>query len=377
MQKTVYADYAAATPIDKNISNIVHECEETFGNPSSIHSFGRIAADRLNKSRQVAAEFLNSSASEIFFTGSGSESNNLAIIGLAKANKEKGNHIITSAIEHPSVLNTCRSLEKEGFEVTYLPVDSSGLVNSKDFESAIRPETIFASIHIANSELGVIQPITALAKIAKNNNIILHSDACQATSYLDLNVENLGVDLLTVNSSKCYGPRGVALLYVRSGIKIFPIIFGGGQEQSLRSGTENLPAIVGFAAALELAKKNRIDEYNRIEQLRNQLQKSLETINGITINSKLADRSPNHLSVTIGNTNETNLVSALDKLGVAVSSGSACSSSTATDSHVLSAIGLTSTEINNTIRISLGRESSTKQIEYIFSVIKKLASNNN
>ncbi len=366
----VYADYAAATPTDPRVVDRVAEISAKFvGNPSSLHSFGTAAAKVLDESRQSVATFLHCQIDEVFFTSSGTESNNLAILGVARANSKQGNHIITSNIEHPSILNACRTLEREGFEVTYLPVDANGLVSGERLAKTLRPETILVSIHLANSEIGVIQNIADLVEIAKERKVLFHTDACQAATYLELDTHALGVDLLTFNGSKLYGPRGVAVLFVQSGVTIFPLIYGGGQEQSLRSGTENIPGIAGLALACQIATDCRFKDFGRVGQLRDELQEKLIAADCL-INVKEAPRLPNHLSVIIPST-ETNVVAALDRAGVAVSSGSACSSRAQTDSHVLAALGLTSEQINKTIRISLGRQTTGEDCVKIADEIKK------
>ncbi|MEX2012260.1 MAG: cysteine desulfurase family protein, partial [Patescibacteria group bacterium] len=269
----IYFDNAAATPIFPQVAEAMKPyLGGIFGNPSSVHMFGRQAAEALDSATASVAKFLNCQPSEVYFTGSGTESNNLALIGLAKANISNGKHIITTNIEHPSILNACTALEKEGFKVTYLPVDKNGLVSANQLKKALKKETILVSIHLANSEIGVVQPIAELAKITKEAGIYLHVDACQATAYLPLDTQLLKADLLTFNGSKAYGPRGVAVLYVRNGVDIFPIHFGGGQQQGLRSGTENVAGIVGLAKALEIITNKREKESKRLGQLRDELQ---------------------------------------------------------------------------------------------------------
>ncbi len=367
----VYADYAAATPTDPRVIERVSQVSaENFGNPSSRHMFGRQAEESLMAARSSIASFISANANEIYFTGSGTESNNLAILGIARANKTLGNHIITTAIEHPSVINSCRALEKDGFEITYLPVDEQGQVSVTDFQSAITSQTILATIHLANSEIGVVQDIGALSEIARAKNVIFHTDACQAASLLKLDVGELGVDALTFNGGKLYGPRGIAVLFVRENISIFPLVYGGGQEQSLRSGTENLPGIAGLAMAVEIATQQRDGDAVKVGDLRNSLQADLENL-GCIVNCRNANRLPNHLSVIVP-TNKTDLVQELDSLGIAVSSGSACSSRSQSDSHVLQAIGLTSTQINTTIRVSLGRGTTTEELAQIQKAVGHL-----
>jgi cysteine desulfurase len=368
--KQVYVDYAAATPIEPRVVERMSQVATEYGNPSSKHAFGRSAEQILTDSREVIAKFINAMADELYFTSTGTESNNLAILGIARANKSRGNHIITSAIEHPSVMNACRALAHDGFEVTYLPVSSDGYIDPVLFKEAIRPTTILASIHLANSEVGVVQDIAELAKLARDHNVIFHTDACQASAFIELDVQLFGVDALTFNGSKLYGPRGIAVLYVRDGISIFPLVYGGGQEQSLRSGTENVPAIAGLALAAQIAELSRSEDVLRIQGLRDALQQSLEAVGCLT-NCRTSKRLPNHLSVIVPTT-KTDLVAELDRRGIALSSGSACSSRSQADSHVLNAIGLTSEDINKTIRISLGRTTTSAEIKQISEAIAQL-----
>ncbi len=365
---SIYADFAAATPTDPRvIAAMKPYFTEKFGNPSSVHSFGQATSQAIESVKKTIAQCIGCEPNELVFTSGGTESNNLAILGVARANKQKGQHIIVSAIEHPSILNACKSLEKDGFEVTYLPVGRDGLVKSDDLESAISPDTTLISIHLANSEIGVIQDISVLTKIAKKHNVYFHTDACQAVAYMDVNVNKLGVDLLTFNGSKLYGPKGVGCLVVRKSVDIFPIIFGGGQQNSLRSGTENVPGIVGLAKALVISVGTGRKKAKQIEKLRNWLQIELPKLKNISINVADSPRLPNHLSVIINGV-EGNLVEKLNNFGLAISSGSACSSKTATDSHVLQSVGLTSEQINSTIRISLGRSTTKSDCQKIVDI---------
>lgn len=369
--KLIYADFAAATPTNPRVVDAMAPFQtEIFANPSSIHGFGHAAWIELNTSSEKIAKFLNSKTEEIYYTSCGTESNNLALIGVAKANKKKGQHIITTSIEHPSVLSACKSLEKDGWKVTYLPVTKTGLVEEDELKKALSEETILVSINLANSEIGVIQNIAKLAKIAKSCGAYFHTDACQPATFLELDVEKLGVDLLSFNGSKMYGPKGIAVLYVREGVQIFPILYGGGQQQSLRSGTENVPGIVGLAKACEIAVERRQKDYKEICRLRDNLQSQLEKLPGVKINCATSTRLPNHLSVTLEQAKATNLVEAFDQHGIAVSSGSACSSSSIVDSQVLQAVGLTSEQIHQTVRISLGRQTDSSDIECIAKTTK-------
>lgn len=370
---TVYADYAAATPTDSAVVKaMIPYLEGFFGNPSSLHQFGRAASEAIEMAKTDLSQFLNCEPKEICFTSGGTESNNLAILGVARANQIKGKHLITTEIEHPSILNACRSLEKDGYAVTYLSVGKNGLVDPKDLESAIKKDTTLVSIHLVNSEVGVIQNINDLSKITRRHQVFFHTDACQATTFINLDVNELGVDLLTINGSKAYGPKGVGLLYVRTGTTIFPILFGGGQQQSLRSGTENVASAVGLAAATKIIAKRRAADAKDIGKLRDLLQELLTKNPRTKINVSKSIRSPNHLSVTLVGGDNIDLVKLLDNEGIAVSAGSACSSRSLSDSHVLKAIGLSSAEIQTTIRISLGRTTTKLDCQKIAAAITRL-----
>jgi cysteine desulfurase len=372
----VYADYAATTPTEPRVVEAMSaSSRDTFGNPSSAHAFGRAASDQLSAARQTVAEFLNAEPGEIYFTASGTESNNLALIGCARAARKRGSHIITSSIEHPSIINACRALEKDGFEVTYVKPQENGVIWPEDIAGQVTDSTVLVSLHLANSEIGLIQDISAVAKAVKAANplTLLHTDACQASSLIALDSRKLGVDLLTFNGSKAYGPKGVAALFVKSGTAIFPLVYGGGQERSLRSGTENTPAVVGLGVALKIINENRSQDYARLETLRDDLQAALDGNTRVRINCLDAPRLPNHLSVTLAQTSSKDLVGALDQLGIMVSSGSACSSREIVESHVLAAIGLTGPEIHQTIRITLGRPTSAADCRRIAAAVLSLA----
>ncbi|QQG50210.1 MAG: cysteine desulfurase [Candidatus Berkelbacteria bacterium] len=371
----IYADYAAATPTDKKVALAMQPFfTNNFGNPSSNHNFGRFAADAVESSRAEIAKFINAKPKEVYFTGTGTESNNLAILGAARANKKTGNHIVTTQIEHPSVLTTCQALERDGLQVAYVAPHENGTVSPKQIASAVTAKTSLISVHLANSEIGVIQDVAAIVQAVKSKNpqTLVHVDACQATSFIEFDVQKLGVDLLAFNGSKAYGPKGIAVLYVRDKVSIFPLIYGGGQEQSLRSGTENVPGIVGLAEAVRIIKNNRQKDFIKISDLRDFLQAELKSLGNILVNCEDAPRLPNHLSVTLAKTKSTDLVRDLDAAGIAVSAGSACSSKSLAESHVLAAIGLNSQLANKTIRITLGRETTSSDCRTIIDTIKTL-----
>lgn len=372
MKDLVYADYAAATPTDPSVAAKVRNVSiNVIGNPSSSHEFGRAAQAELTQSKKTVATFIGAQPKDIYFTSCGTESNNLAVIGVARANRQKGQHIITTRIEHLSILNACRALNKDGWKVTYLPVDHDGLLNLEELKNALTAQTVLITTHFGNSEIGICQNIEEISKLTRETGVLLHIDACQAIAYLPFDVEKMGVDLLTFNGSKMYGPKGVAVLYVRDGVPIFPILYGGGQQQSLRSGTENVPAIVGLAAAAEITRK-RLSKFGQIQALRDELEQGMEKI-GLKINAKHPSRLPNHLSVTFPKFQGANIVEAFDQLGIAVSSGSACSSATFADSHVLASIGLSSKEINRTVRITLGWPTTKDEVGRIIKVAQKLS----
>lgn len=373
MSLMIYADYAAATPTDPAVVRAMEPYwSRVSGNPSSSHREGEKAAVALRDSRQTIARFLKAEPEEVYFTGSGTESNNLALLGVMRANRRRGNHLITSAIEHPSILNACRALERDDFKVTYLPVDHRGLINSEDLSKAITVKTVLISLHLANSEIGVIQDLAKISALARKRNVFIHTDACQAAPYLDLSTRKFGLDLLTFNGSKLYGPKGIGVLFVAGRVNIFPLIYGGGQERSLRSGTENLPAIVGLAKAVELITKWRDQESARIKNLRDQLQHMLYKNEKIKINFPNNSRLPNHLSITLDRAKNRDLVSELSERGIAVSTGSACSSRSLSQSHVLTALGFSSQQANATLRLTLGRWTISDEVRKIAKAVNGL-----
>jgi len=366
----IYLDFASATfvdPVVKKSMDVFFTKE--FGNPNSLHSLGLRSLKALCSARLSVAKNLNCSSEEIIFTGSGTESINLAIKGIFRANKSKGKHIIVSSVEHAAVLGVCKYLEDyEGAEVTYLPVDNFGRVSSKVLSAAIRPDTVLVSIIYGNNEIGTINNLKKLAGICKSKCVLFHSDACQA-GLLDVNVKNLGVDLFTLNGSKLYGPKGVGVLFIKKGTLIEPIIHGGGQEFGLRSGTECVPLIVGFAKALELCQKSKKKESARLIKLRDYFIKRLLKIPGTFINGHLVERLPNNVHVSFADIEGESLLLHLDKFGICASTGSACSGYSLMPSHVLSAIGLSKEVSNGSIRFTLGRSTSKKDIDFVLKVL--------
>ena len=349
-----------------------HYFSDKFGNPSSLNSIGRTAKEAIEQARDSVARLLNSFPNEIVFTSSGTESINLAIKGVARANKNKGNHIITSKAEHHAVLETCKYLAQEGFEITYLDVDGYGKIDIQELKEAIKKETILISIMYANNEIGTINNISEIGKIARENNVLFHTDACQATGYLDLDVNKLNVDLMTLNGSKIYAPKGVGVLFVKEGINIQPIIHGGGQEFGLRSGTENVPAIIGFAKALEIAQQEKDFETKRLTQLRNKLINSLLDVPNTILNGHPTDRLPNNVNISLLDIESEVTLSYLDELGIYASSGSACTSKKIEPSHVILAIGMPKNAAYGTIRFTLGKVTLEEDIDYVIESFKKV-----
>ncbi|TSC91343.1 MAG: cysteine desulfurase [Parcubacteria group bacterium Licking1014_17] len=365
MKKYVYLDYAAATPIDPIIRDFYVKQLEKYGNSSSLHKIGREAAKELEKSRRAIAEVLNSRPEEIIFTGSGTESNNLAILGVARANKNKGRHLITTQIEHKSVSDVFEHLGKEGFKITYIGVNNSGLVNPGDIAKSIRRDTTLISVICASNEIGTIQPISKIGEVIKKKRketgapAFFHTDACQASGFLPLDANKLNVDLMTINSSKIYGPKGAACLYIKRGIELEPVLYGGDHERGLRPGTVNVPAISAFAEALKIADFRKTGESKQLLKLRNYLIGELLKIPGASINGDIKNRLPNNINVSFKGIAGEMLVLLLDKNGVGVSIGSACTANETGPSHVLKAIGATK---NDNIRITMGRWTTKEEI---------------
>ncbi len=385
----IYLDYAATTPIDGGVLKaMMPYFSEKFGNASSIHSFGQEAITAIDQAREKSAKYFNCDFTEIIFTGSATESNNLAILGIARnfsrlaGSRTAGQfpiHIITTAIEHESVLEPLKELKKAGCEITYLPVDKEGLIKVSDLEKAIKDNTILISIIYANNEIGVMQPIKEIGKLLEKINkprrggakIYFHTDAVQALNYLECRPDWLKVDLLTFSGHKIYGPKGIGGLYVRKGMPLSPIVSGGGQEFGLRSGTENVSSIVGLAKAVELAFENKEKSYKKILNLRNQMLKDIIKNSKITekINGSRIYCLPNILNIRFSGISNETLIVALDRAGVAVSAGSACSGRALSASHVLTAIGLTSKQAKESIRISIGKNTTKQEITKAVRII--------
>ena len=376
--KTIYLDHAATTPLSPLVYKAMVSIEASiYGNPSSMHREGRRAFDILEQSRLDIATTIGAKPKEIIFTGSGTESDNLAIIGIAHAYKKYGRHIIVSAIEHKAVLASAHKLEKEGFTVTYLPVSKDGLIKVVDCVAAVRPDTILISIMHANNEIGTVEPITGLTAAIKKlrgekTTPLFHTDACQGVGMLPVDVSKLGVDLMTINSSKIYGPKGIGLLYVKSGIYPEPLIVGGDQESGKRAGTENITLAHGFALALQNAVTSREANVSKLIALRDYFIKELISVcPDIIINGHRKKRLPNNIHISVPYIEGESLVLMLDKFGVCCSTGSACSAIDLTPSHVLRAIGIKDELIHGSLRFSLGNSTTKEEIDYTVVSIKK------
>jgi len=369
----IYLDHAATTYVRPEVVEAMKKYfSEEFGNPGSFHTIGLRAKNSMEDSRLRVMKCLNANKpEEIIFTGSGTESVNLAIKGVARANRDKGKHLITSKVEHEAVLETFWYLEKyEGFEVTYLDVDKYGQVNPDDLRKAIREDTILITIMYANNEVGTIQPIKKLAEIAKEHKIYFHTDACQAAGALSIDVKELGVDMMTINGSKIYGPKGIGMLYVKRGVKLHPIIHGGGQENKMRSGTQNIPYIMGFTKALELAQEEREIESQRIAILRDKLVKGIEeNVPKVFVNGHPTERLPNSANIAILDVEGEAMMLYLNEYGICTSSGSACTSQSLDPSHVILAMGLPYEVAHGTLRFTLGKRTTEDEINKIIEVI--------
>jgi len=369
--KRIYMDHSATTPLDPQVLQaMLPFFSEKFGNASSLHSFGLEAKEALEDSRERVAKLLGADPEEIVFTSGGTESDNLALKGIARRNRGLGRHIITTQMEHPAILETCRKLGKEGFEVTYLPVTSQGLVEPAALEAAIRPDTILISVMHANNEVGTIQPIEEIGRIAAERDIYLHSDAVQSVGKIATDVNALGVDLLSLSAHKLYGPKGVGALYIRRGTKIESIVQGGGHERGLRSGTENIPGIVGLGRAAELCRERMNADGQKLTELSARLAgEVLEKIKDAWVNGSMKRRLPGSFNFGFKYVEGESLLLFLDSKGIAVSTGSACSSHKLEPSHVLLSLGLKPEECHGSLRITMGRSNTEEEVDYVASCI--------
>jgi cysteine desulfurase len=369
--KKKYLDNAATTPTDPRVLQAMLPCfTEIYGNPSSLHAFGQTAKHLVEEARQTIATFIGASPEEIIFTSGGTESNNSVIEGIAHARREKGNHIITSKIEHHSVLEPCHFLEKQGFEITRIPVDEYGLVNPVDVQKAIKDSTILISIMHANNEIGTIQPIAEIGKIARGKSIYFHTDAVQTFGHLPINVNELNVDILSASGHKLNGPKGVGILYVRKGVRMTPFMLGGDQERGRRASTHNVPGIAGFGKAVELAKEEMGKEMEKLTFLRNMLIDGILTkIEHSRLNGHPSQRLPNNVNISFSYIEGESMLLNLDMEDIACSTGSACTSSSLEPSHVLLAIGLPRELSHGSLRFYLGRETSEDDIRCVLAVL--------
>jgi cysteine desulfurase len=359
----IYLDHAATTPMRAEVlARMEPYFSEFFGNPSSIYTLGRKSLDAIDSAHETVARALSCRPTEIVFTGGGSEADNLAIKGIAYAQRRRGDHIITTAIEHHAVLHTCQRLEQEGYRVTYLPVDEFGRVDPAQVEAAITDQTALVTIMYANNEVGTIQPIAEIGRICRARRVPFHTDAVQAGGLLDLDVASLQVDLLTLSAHKFYGPKGVGILYVRQGTRVQPQVLGGSQERNRRAGTENVPGVVGAAAALELARDERERENERLLALRDQLITGMLALPDAQLTGHPTQRLPNSASFTLAGVEGESLLLNLDLVGIAASSGSACTSGDIEPSHVLSAMGVSASQARGALRLTLGRSVNADDI---------------
>jgi cysteine desulfurase len=367
-------DYAATTPADPAVVKaMLPYFTESFGNPSSLYSYGQENKAALDRARETIAGAIGARTDEIIFTSGGTESDNTALAGVARANREKGNHIITTTVEHHAILETCASLAKSGFEITYVPVDDFGAVSPDDIKKAITPKTVLISVMHANNEVGSIQPIEEIGRIAKKAGVYLHTDAVQTVGHIPVNVDRMGVDLLSLSAHKLYGPKGVGILYVRRGIRLEPFMHGGAQEKGRRAGTENVAGIVGLAKAVELATAELESERQRITGLRDKLIKGLfDKIELIQLNGHPVKRLPNNVNVSVDYVEGESMLLNLDLEDICVSTGSACSSTSAEPSHVLRAMRIDPAKAHCSLRFTLGKWTTEAEVDRVLTVMPEV-----
>jgi cysteine desulfurase len=366
-----YFDHNATTPVSGEVLEAMRPClGEVFGNASSIHHFGQAAKQQLEAARRQVASALNAQPQEVVFLSGGTESDNLAIFGVVRNSNLPKRHVVTSAIEHPAVLNACAQLEREGVEVTYLPVGPDGVINPRDVEVALRPETVLVTVMHANNELGMLEPIAEIARIARQAGIPMHSDGVQALGKVPVDVEALGIDLYSISGHKVYAPKGVGALYVRRGTKLAPLLFGGHHESDRRAGTENVPGVAALGGAARWISENLSQEAPRLARLRDRLEEGiLDLIPGTGVNGSRRLRTPNTTNIYFDAVEGEALLIALDLAGYAVSSGAACSSGAVEPSHVLTAIGLSAERARSSIRFSLGRSNTVEQVDALVEAV--------
>lgn len=374
MDKVIYMDHAATTYTKPEVlEEMIPYFTEKYGNPSSIYSIARESKSAIEKSRDRVAKALGADSDEIYFTGGGSEADNWALKGVAYANKNKGNHIITTKIEHHAILHTCEYLEKHGFEVTYLPVDEYGLISIEDLKNAVTDKTILVSVMFANNEIGTIEPIAEIGKICREKKVLFHTDAVQAVGNVPINVKDMNIDLLSLSAHKFYGPKGVGALYIRKGVKINPLVHGGGQERRRRAGTENVPGIVGLGKAIELAYQNIDKHMDRTTKLRDRLISGIiDNIPYSRLNGHRTQRLPGNINVCFRFIEGESMLLLLDEMGICASSGSACSSGSLDPSHVLLAIGLPHEIAHGSLRLSIGDDNTEEDVDYVLNILPKI-----
>mgnify|MGYP004655451743 FL=1 len=369
-----YFDNAATTKLDEKVlKEMLPYLIQNYGNASSLYKLGRHSRKAVEISREKVASALNANKNEIYFTSGGSESDNTALFGIASAYSSKGKHIITSQIEHPAILETCKQLEKEGYEITYLPVDDNGAVSIEELKKAIKPSTILISIMFANNEIGTIQPIKEISTIAHSHGIIFHTDAVQAVGNVKIDVKELEIDALSLSGHKFYGPKGIGALYVSENIKFDKFINGGHQEKNMRAGTENVAGIVGLGEAINLADKNLEKHQSKMTNLRNYFFEGiLKNFKDVKINGDLSNRLPGNANLSFKNINGNKILLDLDKYGICISTGSACSSSSNNTSHVLKAIKVPKDYINGSIRVTIGKNNTKEEVDYLLEKLKEI-----
>jgi cysteine desulfurase len=372
--RRIYLDHAATTPTHPEVVKaMLPYFTEAFGNPSSIYSYGREARKAVEEARARVAELIGARTEEIIFTSGGTEADNFAIKGVAFANEHRGNHIITSSIEHHAVLEVCKFLERRGFKITYLPVDEYGMVDPQDVRRAITDKTILISVMHANNEVGTIEPIEEIGTIAREAGVYLHTDAVQTVGHIPVDVEKLKVDLLSLSAHKLYGPKGVGALYVRKGVRLVSLLHGGEQEKKRRAGTENVAGIVGLGKAAELARQSMDEEIHRLTSLRDRLIKGiLERIDHSRLNGHPTRRLPNNVNVTVDYVEGESMLLNLDLEGICASTGSACSSSSLEPSHVLLALGLSPERAHGSLRFSLGKDNTEDDVDQVIEVLPRI-----
>ena len=374
MMKPIYLDYAATTPADPAVVQaMIPYFHDAFGNPSAIYSYGQEAKSAIEKARSSVASLIGARDEEIVFTSGGTEADNFALKGVAFANQKKGNHIITSAIEHHAVLESCKFLGKMGFKITYLPVDKYGLVDPDQVKKAITDKTILISIMHANNEIGTIQPIAEISKIAREAGIYLHTDAVQTAGHIPTDVNELGVDLLSMSAHKLYGPKGVGALYIKKGTKLVTFMHGGGQERGRRASTENVPGIVGFGKAAELVQPELNKEMERVTGLRDKLIAGiLKQIDHIHLNGHPVKRLPNNVNISVEFVEGESMCLNMDMAGICASTGSACSSASLEASHVLLAMGLDPVQAHGSLRFTLGKWTTNEEIDKVLEILPRI-----